>query len=194
YAPEPGTNPGFLYQQQTVRDAVLASLNLNIFINHCERVRIANLAQTVNVLQAVILTEGDGGRMVLTPTWHVFALYAAHQGAKRLRVEGSMKTLQHAGLEYPVVSATASLAADGSINVTACNTDSENSVELELTLDRPLTPPTAQVIAAAQMNACNTGDHPDAVVAKPLTGVTVKGSTLHATLPPGSVAAFRFVS
>lgn len=193
YAPEPGTNPGFLYQQQTVRDAVLAALNLNIFINHCERVRIANLAQTVNVLQAVALTEEGGGRLVLTPTWHVFALYAAHQGAKRLRVETTTKNLKYDGREYPAISATASLAADGAINLTLCNTDSENPVELELVLEgRPPTVPTAQVIAAEQLTRCNTFEQPRAVVAKPLDRVWAKGFAMHAILPPGAVAAFRF--
>jgi alpha-N-arabinofuranosidase len=193
YAPEPGTNPGFLYQQQTVRDAVLAALNLNIFINHCERVRIANLAQTVNVLQAVALTEEGGGRLVLTPTWHVFALYAAHQGAKRLTVETKTATLQHDGRDYPGVSATASLAADGAVNVTLCNTDSEHPAELELALPgRALTALTAQVIASPVLTTCNTFDQPRAVVTKPLDGVRLQGSTVHATLPPGAVAAFRF--
>jgi len=196
YAPTAGTNPGFLEQQQTVRDAVLASLNLNIFINHCERVRIANLAQTVNVLQAVILTEEGAGRMILTPTWHVFALYAAHQGAKRLRVESTAKTVKHGGREYPAVSATASLGSDGAINVTLCNTDSEQAVELELALaGRAFTVPTAQVIAADEMTVCNTFDQPRAVVAKPLEGVAVnQGSSVTVTLPPGSVASFRFAT
>lgn len=193
YAVEPGTNPGFLYQQQTVRDAVLAALHLNIFINHCERVRVANLAQTVNVLQAVALTEEGGGRMVRTPTWHVFSLYAAHQGAKRLVVENTAKNLKHEGREYPTVSATASQGADGAINVTVCNTDSEKSVELALALEgRELTKPTAQIIAARKLTACNTFDRPLAVAAKRLTALTVQGKSVRATLPPGSVAAFRF--
>ncbi len=193
YASEPGTNPGFLYQQQTVRDAVLAALNLNIFIDHCERVRIANLAQTVNVLQAVALTEEGGGRLVLTPTWHVFSLYAAHQGAKRLRVGSNAKNLKHEGREYPAVSATASLGADGAVHLTVCNTDSEQAADVELTLaGRTISLPTAQVIAAQELTVCNTFDQPHAVTAQPLAGIVVKGQTVHATLPPGSVAAFRF--
>src|SRR6185295_3562436 len=124
-----------------------AALNLNIFIDHCERVRIANLAQTVNVLQAVILTEEGAGRFVLTPTWHVFSLYAAHQGAKRLRIEHTAKTVKHEGREYPAVSATASLASAGTVHVTLCNTDAENAVEVELALaGRAVTVPTAQVV------------------------------------------------
>ena len=131
--------------------------------------------------------------MLLTPTWHVFALYAAHQGAKRLRIETDAKTLRHDGRDYPGVSASASLAADGAIHVTLCNTDSEHGVELELALPgRAVTAPVAQVIAADVLTTCNTFDQPHAVVAKPLAGVRVKGSSVHATLPPGSVASFRF--
>ena len=82
YDVEPGTNPGFLYQQNTMRDAMVAAITLNVFMAHCDRVVMANLAQTVNVLQSVILTEGD--KMVLTPTYHVFDLYRAHQGGRQL--------------------------------------------------------------------------------------------------------------
>jgi len=85
YDVEPGTNPGFLYQQNTLRDALIAGINLNIFNNHCDRVQMANIAQLVNVLQAVILTEGD--KMLLTPTYHVFNMYKVHQDADLLSVE-----------------------------------------------------------------------------------------------------------
>ena len=79
---EPGTNPGFLYQQNTMRDALVAGINLNIFNKHCDRVKMANIAQMVNVLQSVILTDGE--RMIKTPTWFVFYLYQAHQDAELL--------------------------------------------------------------------------------------------------------------
>ena len=83
--PEPGTHPRFLYQQNTLRDALVAGINLNIFNNHCDRVQMANIAQTINVLQAVILTEGE--KMILTPTYHVFDMYKVHQNAQQLSVE-----------------------------------------------------------------------------------------------------------
>ena len=86
YDVEPGTNPAFLYQQNTLRDALVAALTLNIFNNHCDRVRMANIAQLVNVLQALILT--DGAAMVTTPTYHVFDLYQTHQGGQSLRTLG----------------------------------------------------------------------------------------------------------
>ena len=193
YAVEPGTNPGFLYQQQTVRDAVLAALTLNVFINHCERVRIANLAQTVNVLQAVALTEEGGGRLVLTPTWHVFGLYAAHQGAKRLPVQSDAPVSAHEGLEYPAVSATASLGGDGAITITLCNTDPAEpaTITLALTGRKPALA-TASLLASADLTTCNTFDRPQAVITRPLDGVRVTGQNVHATLPPGAVASLRF--
>jgi len=192
YAVEPGTNPGFLYQQQTIRDAVLAALTLNIFINHCERVRIANLAQIVNVLQAVALTEENGGRLVLTPTWDVLGFYAAHQDARRLPVHSDAATLKHEGMPYPAVSATASLAADHTIAVTLCNTDPAQPAEIAFTLTgRTATVQEARVLASADLNACNTFDHPRAVTSRPLDGIRTAGPQITATLPPGSVALLR---
>ena len=193
YTVEPGTNPGFLYQQQTVRDAVLASLTLNIFIAHCERVRIANLAQIVNVLQAVALTEENGGRLVLTPTWDVLAFYAAHQDAKRLPVHSDAATLKYDGMTYPAVSTTASLAADNSVTVTVCNTDPAAPAEITLTLaGRAPVVADARVLASADLNACNTFAQPRAVTTRPLDGVRVAGSQVTVTLPPGAVASLRF--
>jgi len=193
YAPEAGTNPGFLHQQQTVRDAVLASLTLNIFINHCERVRIANLAQIVNVLQAVALTEEGGGRLVLTPTWDVLAMYAAHQDAKRLPVHCDAGTSRHDGMDYPKVSATASLATGGAVNVTVCNTDPVASADLTISLvGRQPVLAEARVLAAAVLTTCNTYDQPRAVTTRPLAGARVTGDAAQISLPPGSVAALRF--
>lgn len=193
YEVEPGTNPGFLYQQQTVRDAVLAALTLNVFINHCERVRIANLAQIVNVLQAVALTEEGGGRLVLTPTWDVLAFYAAHQDARRLPVHSDAVQLHHDGRGYPAVSATASLAADGSVSVTLCNTDSTAPATIALALvGRAPALKKAQVLASADLTACNTFDHPRAVTTRPLDGVSVNDGEVALTLPPGAVASLHF--
>ncbi|MEY3773649.1 MAG: hypothetical protein RLZZ129_429 [Verrucomicrobiota bacterium] len=193
YEVEPGTNPGFLYQQQTVRDAVLAALTLNIFINHCERVRIANLAQTVNVLQAVALTEEGGGRLVLTPTFDVFGLYLPHYDARRLPVHSDAALRQHDGLSYPAVSATASLAADGSVTVTLCNTDGAAPAGITLALaGRAASLRGARVIAAPELTACNTFDRPRTIDTRNLDGVQVKNGEVALTLPPGSVASLHF--
>jgi alpha-N-arabinofuranosidase len=127
---EPGTNPGFLYQQNTMRDALVAAVSLNIFNRHCDRVAMANIAQTVNVLQAVLLTEGD--RMVLTPTYHVFDLYRAHQDGREVdcfTLTGRTGTEQWAPER---VSASAS-EKNGVYTVTAANLDAEWPEEILLT-------------------------------------------------------------
>ena len=124
---EPGTNPGFLYQQNTMRDAMVAALTLNIFNKHADRVRMANIAQTVNVLQAVVLT--DGAKMLLTPTYHVFDLYKVHQGAQLLGSSVGAGCDEKSGL--PIVQESASLAADGSLSTTLCNPSASAAVEME---------------------------------------------------------------
>ena len=127
---EPGTNPGFLYQQNTMRDAMVAAVTLNIFNRHCDRVVMANLAQTVNVLQSVLLTEGD--RLVLTPTYHVFDLFQAHQGAKEV---ACFVQADPAGTEKWCMSQISASASekDGVLTVTAANLDAEKPAELCLT-------------------------------------------------------------
>ncbi len=126
---EPGTNPGFLYQQNTMRDAMVAALTLNTFMAHCDRVRMANLAQMVNVLQAIILTEGD--KMVLTPTYHVFDLYKAHQDAKQIDCFVESDQVGENGFDLPQVIASAS-EKDGKITLTLANLamDKEATVDV----------------------------------------------------------------
>jgi len=130
YDVEPGTNPGFLYQQNTLRDAMVAAVTLNIFNRHCDRVAMANIAQTVNVLQAVILTEGE--KMVLTPTWHVFDLYRAHQDGREVDCAVSTGTTGTEAWQLDRISASAS-EKDGVYTVTAANLDAEGEEELRLT-------------------------------------------------------------
>jgi alpha-L-arabinofuranosidase len=193
YGVEKGTNPRFLYQQQTVRDAVLAAINLNIFIDNCERVRFANLAQVVNVLQSIALTEPDGGRMVLTPTWAVFKFYAAHHEARRLPVKTETAQLSHAKKTFPQISVTASVAVDSSVTVTLCNTDPANAIEVELTLSgRSADQLTAQVISSSELTACNTFDQPRTITTKTLVGVKVEGNRVVTMIPAGSVASLHF--
>jgi alpha-N-arabinofuranosidase len=115
---EPGTNPGFLYQQNTMRDALVAAITLDIFNRHCDRVVMANLAQTVNVLQAVILTDGD--QMVLTPTYHVFDLYKAHHDAKEIGCRVETDETGDGKWNLPQITASAS-EKDGVITVTMAN-------------------------------------------------------------------------
>lgn len=130
YNCEPGTNPGFLYQQNTMRDALVAGINLNIFNKHCDRVRMANLAQAVNVLQSVILTEGE--KLLLTPTYHVFKMYREHQGAQLL--ESSLET-ERIGLEekymVPNLQESVSRAEDGKLHITINNLSVSDSYEID---------------------------------------------------------------
>jgi alpha-N-arabinofuranosidase len=193
YKAEEGTNPRFLYQQQTVRDAVLAALSLNVFIKNCDRVRFANLAQIVNVLQAIVLTEPEGGRLLLTPTWDVFALYAVHQDAQRLPFEIETAQLSHDAGEFPQVSAAASRAANGEINVTLANTDSAQPVKINLSLAGvTLENVKARVVASPTLNACNTFDHPRTITTADLADVTLSGDQASLTLPAASVVALNF--
>lgn len=128
---EPGTNPGFLYQQNTMRDAMVAAMTLNIFMKHCDRVVMANLAQTVNVLQSVILTEGD--QMVLTPTYHVFDLYKAHQDAKE--IDCFVETDEIGAGEYKVNQVMASASEkDGVTTVTVTNLSEADAADAALSI------------------------------------------------------------
>ena len=128
---EPGTNPGFLYQQNTMRDAMVAAINLNIFNKHCDRVVMANIAQTVNVLQAVILTEGD--QMVLTPTYHVFDLYKAHQNAREVDAYVVCENVGVEGFMMPQLTASAS-EKDGRITLTVANVSCDQAAETTLVI------------------------------------------------------------
>src|SRR5207248_422811 len=132
YDVEAGTNPRFLYQQNTLRDALVAGLTLNIFNNHCDRVRMANIAQLVNVLQALILT--DGAAMVTTPTYHVFDLYKAHQNATLLpcALESDPYTVN--GQQIPQVSVSASRDGAGRIHLTLRNVDPPRQADVRCEL------------------------------------------------------------
>ncbi len=129
---EPGSNPGFLYQQNTQRDALVAGLTLNVFNAHADRVRMANLAQTVNVLQAVVLT--DGPRIVLTPTFHVFELYAVHQGATSLPVVVEGPAIGPEAERIPALHASASRDSADVVHVSVCNLDPARPAEVAVEL------------------------------------------------------------
>ena len=124
----PGTNPRFLYQQNTLRDALVAGIHLNIFHRHCERVQMANLAQMVNVLQAVILTDKE--KMVLTPTYHVMRMFNVHQDAELLHLELKSADYTYESRTIPAVSASASVDKDGKIHISLCNLDPTESQDI----------------------------------------------------------------
>lgn len=184
---EPGTNPGFLYQQNTMRDALVAAINLNIFNNHCDTVVMANIAQLVNVLQAVILTEGP--KMLLTPTYHVFELYQGHQGAKQLESYVETMLIGEEGSLAPNLHLSASENENG-VLVTVANLDGQNAAELDCVLTG-LGRPTAiegRVLSGA-IGAYNDFGTEETVKPTALpASITTDGFT--ATLPACSVSAF----
>jgi alpha-L-arabinofuranosidase len=183
---EPDTNPGFLYQQNTLRDALSAGLTLNIFNNLSERVRMANLAQTVNVLQALILTDGD--KMILTPTYHVFELYKVHQDAVRLPIDLSCREYTHGEESIPALSASASRDKSGTIHVSLCNLDPGHKTPLTCEL-RGLRASrvTARMLTADAISAHNSFLEPDRVHIRDFPDVRLESGRIMTSLPPRSV-------
>ena len=189
YDVEPGTNPGFLYQQNTQRDALVAGLNFHIFHNHADRVKMANIAQTVNVLQAMILT--DGAQMILTPTYHVFEMFKVHQGATRVPTHLQSEIYANGDSEIPAISASASRDSEGRLNLSLCHTQPGQSATVEIEV-RGLQAATAtgRVLACDAIDARNTFEAPHAVAPRELTSdeLQLDGQKLRVTLPGASVA------
>lgn len=186
---EPNTNPGFLYQQNTLRDALVAGLSLNIFNKYSDRVHMANIAQTVNVLQAMILT--DGAQMILTPTYHVFEMYQAHQDAQLLPTYLSCEEYSCGDKSIPAVSASASRNEDGKIHITLCNSDHATSATLQVEV-RGAAPSqvSGRVLTASTLNAHNSFEESEAVKPRALNAKEMRldGERLTVTLPPACVA------
>ena len=180
---EPGTNPGFLYQQNTMRDAMVAALTLNIFNGHCDRVVMANLAQTVNVLQSVILTEGD--KVVLTPTYHVFDLYKEHMNARQIDCHVAAEETGTEKDHICQVTASAS-QKDGKTCVTAANLSCEKEAEVEICGLNAVE--AAGRILTGKMDAYNDFES-SPLAAADMRGVKVEGGKVVFTLPPCGVAA-----
>lgn len=181
---EKGTNPGFLYQQNTMRDAVTAALNLDIFISHSDRIVMANIAQVVNVLQSVILTEGE--RMVKTPTYHVFDLYRRHMEGTKVYSRCDEAAYEGA----PTLSHSASVK-DGELSLTVTNASLTDTQELEITVnDFAAAQVNAEILTAPDVHQHNTFDSPDRVKTATFTDYALSGGKLTVKLPPCSVAAF----
>jgi alpha-N-arabinofuranosidase len=185
YAPLPGSKEGFLVQQNSQRDAVLAALNLNIFARHAERVRMANIAQMVNVLQAMVLTDGE--KMLLTPTYHVFRMYVPFQDATfvPVRLEAGFYTHRHIAL--PRVDAIAAKDAAGRLWLAVTNLDPNRPVTVEASF-AGVTPKSAagETLTAPGVDSVNTFEAPRTVAPKPIQA-QVRGGTVALTLEPRSV-------
>lgn len=184
-APMPGSNPAFLQQQNSQRDAVLAALNLNIFFRHADRVRMTNIAQMVNVLQAMILT--DGGKMVLTPTYHLFKMYVPFQDATLLPASFDAGTYKFGNTTLPKVDAVAAKTKDGKIVVALTNIDAKEAVSFDVALPGvSATTAKGEVLSAPKLDSVNTFAAPNTVKPKPVTASVTNGK-LAITLAPASV-------
>jgi len=204
---EPGTNPGFLYQQNTLRDALVAGLSLNIFNNHCDRVRMANIAQTVNVLQSMVLTEGE--KMLLTPTYHVFEMYKVHQDATLLPTELQCvvyleeESGQEAGPAFgpgrgrgrqrtPALNVSASKDESGKIHISICNLHPSESTKLDCELrGAKAEKVSGRILTATSINSHNTFDKPDTVKPDTFEDFELNDNMLTVTLPAKSVVVLE---
>ncbi len=185
YAQLPGSTPGFLAQQNTLRDAVLTALNLNIFARHADRVRMANIAQMVNVLQAMVLTDKE--KMVLTPTYHVFRMYLPFQDAKFVPITFDAGRYTQADITLPRVDAIAAKDGAGVVWVALTNMDPNRPVEIAVRLaGTTARSASGETLTAPAVDSVNTFDAPRTVMPKPLQA-RVQAGVLTLTLDPKSV-------
>lgn len=186
YQPEPGSNPGFLVQQNTIRDAIAAAANLNIFHKYAGRVQMTSIAQTINVLQAMVLT--DGPKMLLTPTYHVFHMYKPFQDATSLPLDIKTGTYSFGGIAVAQVSASAAKTKDGAVVIGLANLDPHNAAAVSTVLaGAPAGKVKGEILTAAAMDAHNTFDKPDAVHPVAFNGAKLAKGKLTLSLPPKSV-------
>ncbi len=187
---EPGTNGAFLYQQNSMRDAMIAGLTLNIFNNHADRVRMANLAQCVNVLQAVILTDKE--KMILTPTYHVMEMYNVHQDAVQLPLQITTEKYLFAKDAVDAVNASASIDKKGLMHISLVNVHATNPQTIKISLDGGnYKNVTGRILQSARVQDHNTFEKPGAVAPKTFTGAKLAGNELEVTLPPFSVVVLE---
>ena len=190
YDVEQGTNPGFLFQQNSMRDAMVAALTLNYLNARCERIRMANIAQTINVLQALIFTKGD--QMVLTPTYHVYDMYQVHHDATLLP-----QTLESPDYDFntealPAISASASMDDEGRIHLSLVNIDPGQAVQMEVELKgKDSGEVTGQVLSAAKMDSHNSFTNPDEVLPAEFNGASFKNGKLVLTLAARSIVVLH---
>jgi len=189
---EPGTNPRFLYQQNSLRDALVAALTLNIFNQHCERVTMANIAQTLNVLQALILTEEDSDRLVLTPTYHIFEMYKVHQDATLLPLDLSCEEYAFGDFRMPGISASASKDAAGRVHLSLCNLNPGQSADVTCEVrGMALSAASGRVLTADRMQAHNTFEAPEIVRPADFRDTTIRDNQVRLALPPMSATVLE---
>ena len=183
---EPGSRPRFLYQQNSLRDALVAGIHLNVFHKHADRVRMANIAQTVNVLQAMILTKEE--KMILTPTYHIFDMFKVHQDAIYLPSDLDSQDYQFEDKSIPGLSASASRDESGTIHISICNLNPDESAELECTIrGAEFDAVSGTVLTSTEITAHNTFETPDVVKPATFDDFQVNGQVLNVQVPSKSV-------
>jgi alpha-N-arabinofuranosidase len=190
YQVESGTHPRFLYQQNTMRDAIVAAISLDVFNRHCGRVRMANIAQTVNVLQAMILTQRE--QTLLTPTYHVYEMYSVHQDATMVPLDVQSETYAHAGSSVPALSASASVDVAGRQHLSLSNANPHTDMPVQVVVrGMRLSGAKGRLLQGDRIAAHNTFEQPHAVAPRALTEVAIGADALQVMLPKRSVAVIE---
>lgn len=181
-----GTNPGFLYQQNTMRDAMIAGMNLNIFNNHADRVKMANLAQTVNVLQAVILTDKE--KMILTPTYHVMNMYKVHQDATLIPLSFDSPMYTYNEESLPALTVSASKDDNEKVHISFTNIDTKNGTSISIDLNElDVKNMTGSLLSSKNLQDHNSFENPNKIEPKDFKDFKFKKGMLEVTVPPFSV-------
>lgn len=192
YEVEPETNPGFLYQQNTMRDAMIAGMTLNIFNNHAKRVKMANLAQTINVLQAVILTKGKD--MIVTPTYHVMEMYKVHQDAQLIPLTLQTEDFRHGDETLPALSASASRNQAGKVHVSVVNIDPKAAKTVAIDLGNLSAGQVkGRILKGNSLRDYNSFEQPDTLVPTIYDGAKLAGNKLEMEIPPHSVIVLEVI-
>lgn len=188
---EPGTEPGFLYQQNSMRDALIAAISFNIFHEHAERVEMANIAQTVNVLQAMLLTNDE--QIIKTPTYHVFNMYKSHQDATFIPSTIKSEEYKMGDQSFPSVTATASKNKEGKVNISLSNLNPNKPIEMDVDLtDGQLKNVTvASILTAPAFNSINDFNNPETVKPASFSDYSISNGKLKVKLPPHSLVSIE---
>jgi len=192
YDGDPGKDMGALYQQNSIRDAIVAGVNLNIFNKHSDRVQMANIAQMVNVLQSMILTDKE--KMIVTPTYHVFEMYKVHQGASLIPIEMKAPEYRLGQSSVPALQASASRDAAGKIHISIVNLDPNRAAQVSTRITGATVKNiTGRVLTAPAMTTTNTFDKPDAVRPARFTDFQLQGGQITLNLPSKSVVVLELL-
>lgn len=190
YEVEEGTNPGFAHQQNTMRDAMIAGVTLNIFNSRVDRIKMANLAQTVNVLQAVILTEEE--KMLLTPTYHVMKMYNVHHDAQLIPLKIDSPDYTYNNEKLPAISASASKDSNGKTHFSFVNIDAKNQNTVTIDVSElGIKKVSAMILKSSKLQDHNTFSQPQNITPSNFKDYKIKNGTLEVKLPPFSVVVIE---